>query len=121
MKEKLLVLDFGSQYTFLIARRLREQGFYTEIASYACPLEKIKKEKYYGIILSGSPASLTKENAPTISQDIFELNIPVLGICYGMQLMTKLFGGEVLSGEKKEYGKAWIKLMAQIICLPDSM
>ena len=110
MKEKLLVLDFGSQYTFLIARRLREQGFYTEIASYALPLEKIRKEKFHGIILSGSPASLTNQGSPTLSQSIFELGIPILGICYGMQLMTKLFGGEVCRGEKKEYGKAFIKL-----------
>ena len=109
MKEKLLVLDFGSQYTFLIARRLREQGFYTEIASYSFPLEKIKSEKFRGIILSGSPASLTNQTSPIISKDIFELKIPVLGICYGMQLMTKLFSGEVCRGEKKEYGKAFIK------------
>src|SRR3989344_5604572 len=109
MKEKLLVLDFGSQYTFLIARRLREQGFYTEIASYSFPLEKIKSEKFRGIFLSGSPASLTNQTSPIISKDIFELKIPVLGICYGMQLMTKLFSGEVCRGEKKEYGKAFIK------------
>ena len=110
MKEKILVLDFGSQYTFLIARRLREQGFYTQIASYSYSLEKIKKENFSGIILSGSPASLTSTSAPTISKDILELGLPILGICYGMQLMTKLLGGEVLSGEKKEYGKVLIRI-----------
>ena len=104
--DKILVLDFGSQYTQLIARRIREAKVYSEIMPYNTPLAKIKKFRAKGIILSGGPSSVYQTGAPVCSKKIFELNIPVLGICYGMQLMTHLFGGKVAKAQKREYGKA---------------
>ncbi|HBI23659.1 MAG TPA: GMP synthase (glutamine-hydrolyzing) [Nitrospiraceae bacterium] len=104
--EKILVLDFGSQYTQLIARRVREAKVYSEIMPYNTPLGKIKKFRPKGIILSGGPSSVYQKGAPLCSRKIFDLNIPILGICYGMQLMTHLFGGKVARAQKREYGKA---------------
>lgn len=104
--EKILVLDFGSQYTQLIARRIREARVYSEIMPFNAPLARIKKFRPKGIILSGSPSSVYQTGAPVCSKKIFELNIPVLGICYGMQLMTHIFGGKVARAQKREYGKA---------------
>lgn len=104
--EKILVLDFGSQYTQLIARRIREARVYSEIMPFNAPLARIKKFHPKGIILSGGPSSVYQAGAPLCSKKIFELNIPVLGICYGMQLMTHLFGGKVARAQKREYGKA---------------
>ena len=104
--DKILVLDFGSQYTQLIARRIRETKVYSEIMPFNVPLAKIKKFGPKGIILSGSPASVYQEDAPVCSTKIFELGIPILGICYGMQLMTHLFGGRVARAQRREYGKA---------------
>ncbi|MCI0526413.1 MAG: glutamine-hydrolyzing GMP synthase, partial [Nitrospira sp.] len=104
--EKILVLDFGSQYTQLIARRVRESKVYSEILPYNTPLSIIKQHHPSGIILSGGPASVYDRRAPTIQTQLFELNIPILGICYGMQLMTHLLGGVVAKAQKREYGKA---------------
>ena len=104
--EKILVLDFGSQYTQLIARRVREAKVYSEIMPYNTPPGKIKKFRPKGIILSGGPSSVYQKGAPLCSRKIFDLNIPILGICYGMQLMTHLFGGKVARAQKREYGKA---------------
>jgi len=105
-KNSIVILDFGSQYNQLIARRIREMGVYSEIVPYFTGLEKIKEMQPKGIILSGGPASVYAEGAPSLPKEIFELNIPILGICYGMQLVTHMLGGEVQGSSKKEFGKA---------------
>ena len=105
-KQEILVIDFGSQYTQLIARRIREFKVYSEIVPCNASLSEIIKRKPAGIILSGGPASVYEENAPKIDKEIFNLGIPILGICYGMQLITQLLGGKVAKAEKREYGKA---------------
>lgn len=105
-EEKILVLDFGSQYTQLIARRVRESKVYSEIFPFNAFLEKIKNFNPKGIILSGGPSSVYDEDAPIPDKKIFDLGKPVLGICYGMQLMAHLFGGKVAKALKREYGKA---------------
>jgi GMP synthase (glutamine-hydrolysing) len=105
----IIVLDFGSQYTQLIARRLREAHVYCEIVPYFEPIESIRAKNPQGIILSGGPASVYDEEAYHIDKAILELGLPVLGICYGMQLITHLLGGEVLSADHHEYGKAEIR------------
>lgn len=105
-EEKVLVLDFGSQYTQLIARRVRESKVYSEIFSFNAPIEKIKNFDPKGIILSGGPSSVYDSGAPIPDLKIFELGIPVLGICYGMQLMAHCLGGGVAKARKREYGRA---------------
>ncbi len=107
----IIVLDFGSQYTQLIARRLRENGVYCEIVPFSEEIEKIKEKKPQGIILSGGPASVYAEGAYHPDSEIFELGVPILGICYGMQLITQHFGGVVIAADHHEYGKA--KLMIE--------
>ena len=102
----ILVLDFGSQTTQLIARRVRELHVYSEIKPFNVSLEEIKAFSPRGIILSGGPASVYDEGAPKVSPELFDLGVPVLGICYGMQLMTHLLGGRVERSEKREYGPA---------------
>jgi GMP synthase (glutamine-hydrolysing) len=102
----ILILDFGSQYNQLIARRIRESGVYAEILPYNIPLEQIVEKKPAGIILSGGPSSVYAADAHLISPKIFDLNIPLLGICYGMQLIAYLTGGTVDKGSIGEYGKA---------------
>ncbi len=102
----IIILDFGSQYNQLIARRVREFGVYSEILPYNTDLEEIKSHQPKGIILSGGPSSVNSDQAHLISKEIYELGIPVLGICYGMQLTTHLLGGKVAKGVKGEYGKA---------------
>ncbi len=103
---QILILDFGSQYTQLIARKLRENGVYAEIFPFNISLKKIKKLKPKGIILSGGPASVYVKDAYKIDEKIYELKLPILGICYGMQLITQNFGGSVVMANEKEYGKA---------------
>jgi len=105
-REKILVLDFGSQYTQLIARRVRECRVYSEIFPFNVPVEKIKEFGPKGIILSGSPSSVYDDEAPIPDKEIFNLGVPVLGICYGMQLMAYLLGGEVKKARRREYGRA---------------
>jgi GMP synthase (glutamine-hydrolysing) len=104
--EKILILDFGSQYTQLIARRIRECHVYCELQPFDLALEQIKAFQPSGIILSGGPKSVYDEGAPAIAEDLFELGIPVLGICYGMQLLNCHFGGQVVPAGKREYGPA---------------
>ncbi|MBI4684932.1 MAG: glutamine-hydrolyzing GMP synthase [Nitrospirae bacterium] len=104
--DKILVLDFGSQYTQLIARRVRENNVYSEIFPYNASLDKILNFKPKGIILSGGPSSVYDKKAPIPDLKIFELGIPMLGICYGMQLMAHLLGGKVAKAVKREYGRA---------------
>jgi GMP synthase (glutamine-hydrolysing) len=106
----ILVLDFGSQYTQLIARKLRESGIYTEVVPYRESLEDIKARKPQGIILSGGPASVYAEDAYKPDVGVWDLGLPILGICYGMQLITQHFGGEVVAADHHEYGKAKLKI-----------
>ncbi len=100
-----LILNFGGQYNQLIARRVRECGVYCEVISRKTPIEEIKRRKPTGIIFTGGPNSVYAENAPRIDKEIFELGIPVLGICYGCQLMAFTLGGTVSTAEMREYGK----------------
>lgn len=109
---KILILDFGSQYTQLIARRVREAGVYCEIYSYDINSDKIRAFAPQGIILSGSPESVHCENSPRIADIVFELGCPLLGICYGMQAMAHQLGGKVETSSKKEFGHAEICLKA---------
>ncbi|RUM70046.1 MAG: GMP synthase (glutamine-hydrolyzing), partial [Sulfurovum sp.] len=102
----ILVLDFGSQYTQLIARKLRESGVYTEVVPYRESLENIRARKPQGIILSGGPASVYAKDAYKPDEGIWDLGLPILGICYGMQLITQHFGGSVIPADHHEYGKA---------------
>ena len=105
-KEKILVLDFGSQYTQLIARRVRENKVYSEIIPFNVSIEKIKEFAPKGIILSGGPSRVSVKGAPFPDREIFHLGIPILGICYGMQLMAHCLGGKVGRAVKREYGRA---------------
>jgi GMP synthase (glutamine-hydrolysing) len=102
----ILIIDFGSQYNQLIARRVREHHVYCQIESPEIELAKIKAMQPEGIILSGGPASIYEERSPRVDRGIFDLNVPILGICYGMQYMIDALGGEVVRAEKREYGFA---------------
>jgi GMP synthase (glutamine-hydrolysing) len=102
----ILVLDFGSQYTQLIARRIREAQVYCEIHPFNLPLEKIQALKPEGIILSGGPASVYQEDAPRVNENIFQVPVPFLGICYGMGMINLASGGEVARADRREYGSA---------------
>ena len=106
--EKILILDFGSQTTQLIARRIREQKVYCEMHPYTLALEKIKEMQPKGIVLSGGPASVYDEDAPLSDPGLFDLGVPVLGICYGAQLMTHQLGGRVERAVKREFGDSLI-------------
>ncbi|CUS76404.1 GMP synthase (glutamine-hydrolysing) [Candidatus Kryptonium thompsonii] len=108
--EFILILDFGSQYTQLIARRIREAGVYSEIQPFNFPVDEIAKIKPKGIILSGGPASVYENGSPQVDVKLFQLGIPVLGICYGLQLIAYKLGGEVDRFAKREYGKAILKI-----------
>jgi len=110
INETVLIVDFGGQYSQLIARRVREKNVFCEVVSYKTVLEKIKEKNPKGIIFSGGPASVYVENAPTCPVEVFKLGIPILGICYGGQLMAQSLGGNVNSANKKEYGKTKLKL-----------
>ena len=105
-RELVIVLDFGGQYNQLVARRVRECNVYCEIYSYKVDIEKIKEMKPKGIILTGGPNSCYGENSPTYSKELFELGIPVLGLCYGAQLMQHVMGGKVERADVREYGKS---------------
>lgn len=109
-KEFIAVLDFGGQYNQLIARRIRDLGVYSELIPFNTPIEDIKKLNPKGIVFSGGPASVYTENAPLPDPMIYELGIPILGICYGMQLMTHQLNGKVEKAEVREYGKANIDI-----------
>ena len=111
MKEKIIIIDFGSQYSQLIARRIREMKVYCEIVPLI-DVEKIKngEEKVKGIIFSGGPASVYEKDAPTVNPEVFNLNLPILGICYGMQLITHLNGGKVEKADSREFGKAVLEV-----------
>ncbi len=108
--EKILILDFGGQYTQLIARRLREQGVYCEIFPCTAGAEQIRAFRPRGIVLSGSPASVLAEGSPRASRAVYELGVPVLGICYGLQLLGHELGGKVAGATHREYGRATIEV-----------
>ena len=108
--EKIIILDFGSQTTQLIARRIREQKVYSEIHPYTLPLEHLRAMQPTGVILSGGPASVYDADAPLSDPGLFELGLPVLGICYGAQLMMHQLGGKVERAEKREFGKAELRI-----------
>ncbi|EAL0032421.1 glutamine-hydrolyzing GMP synthase [Campylobacter upsaliensis] len=110
MNSLILVLDFGSQYTQLIARRLREYGVYTEIVPYFEKLDSIKSKNPKGIILSGGPASVYEEGAYKPDSGVFDMGVPVLGICYGMQYIAHFFGGSVVRAKAQEFGKAVLEI-----------
>ncbi|MFD2760237.1 glutamine-hydrolyzing GMP synthase [Lentibacillus juripiscarius] len=118
--EMIVVLDFGSQYNQLITRRIREHGVYSELHSHRLSAEAIRDMNPSGIILSGGPHSVYDENSFRCDPGIFELGIPVLGICYGMQLMTTHFGGEVSKASNREYGKAVIDLQHEPALFKDT-
>ena len=103
--QRIVILDYGSQYTQLIARRIREQQVFSEIIRFDTPAAKLRENMPQGIILSGGPNSVFEEGAPGIDPEIFELGVPVLGVCYGMQLMSQQLGGAVEPGTEREYGK----------------
>src|SRR3989338_7963695 len=108
--ETILVLDFGSQYTQLIARRAREQNVFSVIYPYDVPIEKIIKLNPQGIIFSGSPANVYQRKAPIPHPAVFSLGIPILGICYGLQVTAHLFKGKVKKVRAREYGYARLRL-----------
>jgi GMP synthase (glutamine-hydrolysing) len=114
MTDKILVIDFGSQYNQLIVRRIRECGVYSELVQSEEVFKKIDTN-VKGIIFSGGPNSVYDKNSLTISKQIYELNIPILGICYGMQLIAHQLGGKVSKSNKKEYGNAIVKTKSSTI------
>ena len=107
--QKVLILDFGGQYNQLIARRVRECNVYCEVHPYDMPLEEIRAYNPIGIIFTGGPSSVYEEGAPRLSREIFELGIPILGICYGVQVMAYTLGGTVEPGKIREYGRKPVK------------
>jgi len=118
-QDRILVLDFGSQYTQLIARRVREAGVYCELYPYDADVEEIKGFKPNGIILSGGPETVTLDETPRAPQMVFELGVPVLGICYGMQTMSAQLGGQVESSDRHEYGYAQVRARGHSRLLKD--
>ncbi|HUH00034.1 MAG TPA: glutamine-hydrolyzing GMP synthase [Gammaproteobacteria bacterium] len=116
---RILILDFGSQYTQLIARRVREAGVYSEIRAWDCPGEEIRGLAPAGIILSGGPESVTISEGPRAADTVFELGVPVLGICYGMHTMAAQLGGEVAGSAHREFGYARVRITASSSLLDD--
>ena len=112
MQDRILTLDFGSQYTQLIARRVREAGVYSEIYTGDIDFNAIESFKPSGIILSGGPESAFIDDAPKPSKEIYSMGLPILGICYGMQVMTEQLGGKVSPSNEREFGHADAKMEA---------
>ncbi len=107
----ILILDFGAQYTQLISRKVRELGVYSEIKPFNISIHEIKKLQPKGLILSGGPESVYEENAPVPDKNILDLDVPVLGICYGLQVISHFFAGEIAGGtRKREFGLAELKI-----------
>lgn len=117
--DTLVILDYGSQYTQLIARKARELGVYSIIVPYKASADDVKALNPKGIVLSGGPNSVYDDNAPTLTGALLELGIPVLGICYGMQLLAQEFGGTVTPGTTREYGEATLSLRGKSALLPE--
>ena len=112
-EERILILDFGSQVTQLIARRVREAGAYCEIHPFVMPLDAVRAFAPRGIILSGGPASVHAGASPKIDPALFGLGLPVLGICYGEQLICDQLGGKVVAGDTREFGRAEVEVVAK--------
>ncbi|MHB9022814.1 MAG: glutamine-hydrolyzing GMP synthase [Armatimonadota bacterium] len=110
-EEIVIVLDFGAQYSQLIARRIRECKVYCELLPYDTPAETLAALKPKGIVFSGGPASVYEDDAPQCDPGVFDLNVPILGICYGLQFMARALGGKVVSGEKREYGRTELRVI----------
>ena len=110
MPQTIVVLDFGSQYTQVIARRIREANVFSSVLPYNSKLSDIQKQNPVGIVLSGGPASVFAKDSPKPNPGIFKLGIPILGICYGLQLMGKMLGGEVKSSDRREYGRGTLTI-----------
>src|SRR5262249_48940126 len=110
MTEQIVILDFGSQYTQVIARRIRECNVYSQILRYDTPVRELAALAPQGIILSGRPASVYSKNAPLPDPALFKRGIPLLGICYGLQLLAQFLGGKVEPGLKREYGKGTLRV-----------
>src|ERR671918_2343035 len=108
--EEVLVLDFGGQYSQLIARRIRECGVFAELLPHDTALERIRERGPRALVLSGGPASVYSEGAPTLRRELLQLGIPVLGICYGMQAMVRVLGGRVEGAESGEFGRTELTL-----------
>src|SRR5919205_3503248 len=106
----ILVLDFGGQYAQLIARRVREARVYSELIPYDTPVQEIEARDPEGIILSGGPCSVYEEGAPRVEPELFDLDVPTLGICYGMQLMALVLGGQVGAVQIREYGRSDLRV-----------
>src|SRR5215475_12125837 len=117
--ETILILDFGGQYTQLIGRRIREANVYSEIVPFNTPLEKIRAIGPKGLILSGGPASVYEKDAPISDPGVFKLDVPILGICYGMQLIGKELGGRVEPAVRREYGPRDLDTVSPTSCLLD--
>lgn len=113
MFDKILVLDFGGQYNQLIARRVRECGVYSEIRPYTAEISEIRDAGYAGIILTGGPRSVNEEGAPRCSAELFQLGLPILGICYGAQVMSAVLGGQVGRVEQREFGRIEMQIDAK--------
>ena len=111
--ELIVVLDFGGQYNQLIARRIRDLGVYSELLPYNTTVDKIREINPKGIVFSGGPASVYGEGAPSVDAGIFDLGIPILGICYGMQLIAHQLNGKVERAHTREYGKADLEFSNQ--------
>src|SRR4051812_47709158 len=119
--EVIPILDFGSQYAQLIARRVREKGVYSELVRPDIPVEELRKLNPKGVILSGGPSSVYDEGAPKCDPKILDMGVPVLGICYGMQIGAQILGGEVKPAKAREYGRAKLSVIANdplVIGLP---
>src|SRR5688572_27151907 len=108
--ERILIFDFGAQYVQLIARRVREQNVFCQIVRHDLSADRVKELNPSGLILSGGPASVYEKNAPKCDPRIFDLGVPVLGICYGMQLACAALGGEVKPAPSREYGRAHLNV-----------
>src|SRR2546425_945388 len=125
MNEQIVILDFGAQYTQVIARRVREANVYCTILRYDTPAREITAANARGIVLSGGPASVYAPDAPIPDKAIFELGIPVLGICYGLQVFAQCLGGKVERGDKREFGKGTLTVTDQtcplFLNLPDKL
>ena len=122
-RETIAILDFGSQYGQLIARRVREHNVYSEIFPADIKAEQLRRLGIKGLILSGGPASVYDKDAPRCDEAIFELGVPILGICYGMQLGCQILGAEIISAESREYGRTNLSILEKsdlFANLPDS-
>ena len=108
--QSIVVLDFGAQYSQLIARRIREQNIFSVVLPFNATLDEIRSYSPVGIILSGGPSSVYDKDAPLADKSVFSLGVPVLGICYGLQFMVYALGGKVRSADKREYGHAKVEV-----------